>query len=274
MRKKLLSILTAAVITLPSVALADISYSGSSTIGTGVLKEGGAVAAFEKKTGRKFSSVDIPGSGKGIMALMDGKVDFAGASRTLKPEEKKAGLSATTIGYDAVAVFVHASNPVKNLTKEELKGIFTGKITNWKEVGGKNAPIVPNTEIIAGKRATIEIFQEKVMSGAQYGKFKEIDLPRDQIVELAKQENGICSVSLGLLASLSKTEKDKVKAISVAGSDPSDKNVQSGAYIISRPLLLVTKGLPKGEVKEFISFILSPEGQAIVEKNFVPVRKK
>jgi len=273
MRNRLLAILFSIII-LPNVALADITYSGSSTIGTGVLKDGGAVAAFEKKSGKKFKSVDIPGSGKGVQALIEGKVDLAGASRPLKAEEKKAGLSATTIGYDAIAVFVHKSNPVKNLTKEQLKGIFTGKITNWKEVGGKNAPIVPNTEIIAGKRATIEMFQDHVMDGAQYGKFKEVDLPRDQIVELTKQENGICSVSLGLLASLSKEEKAKVKAISVAGSEPTDSNVQSGAYLISRPLLLVTKGLAKGEVKDFISFILSAEGQAIVEKNFVAVRKK
>jgi phosphate transport system substrate-binding protein len=274
MRNKLVVTLLASLLTLPGIALADISYSGSSTIGTGILSEGGAVAAFEKKTGKKFKGVDIPGSGKGIQTLIEGKVDLGGASRPLKAEEKKAGLSATTIGYDAVAVFVHSSNPIKNLTKEQLKGIFTGKITNWKEVGGKNAPIVPNTEIIAGKRATIEMFQEHVMDGAKYGKFKEIDLPRDQIVELTKQPNGICSVSMGLLASLSAAEKGKVKAISVAGSEPSDKNVQSGAYIISRPLLLVTKGLPKGEVKEFMTFILSSEGQDIVNKNFVPVRKK
>jgi phosphate transport system substrate-binding protein len=273
MRNRFLATLFATII-LPNVALADITYSGSSTIGTGVLKEGGAVAAFEKKSGKKFTSVEIPGSGKGIQALIEGKVELGGASRPLKAEEKKAGLSATTIGYDAIAVFVHKSNPVKNLTKEQLKGIFTGKITNWKEVGGKNAPIVPNTEIIAGKRATIEMFQEHVMDGAQYGKFKEVDLPRDQIVELTKQENGICGVSLGLLASLSKEDKAKVKAIKVAGNEPSEKNVQSGAYLISRPLLLVTKGLAKGDVKEFITFILSPEGQAIVAKNFVPVRKK
>lgn len=274
MRSKLVSLFLSSLLVLPAVALAEINYSGSSTIGTGILKEGGAAAAFEKKSGKKFGSIDIPGSGKGVQALIDGKADIAGASRPLKPEEKKAGLSATTIGYDAVAVFVHKSNPVKNLSKEQLKGIFTGKTKNWKEVGGKNAPIVPNTEIIAGKRATIEIFQEKVMDGAQYGKFKEIDLPRDQIVDLTKQENGICSVSMGLLASLSDAEKGKVKAIGVDGNDPSDKNIQSGAYIISRPLLLVTKGLAKGDVKEFISFILSAEGQAIVEKNFVSVRKK
>lgn len=273
MRTKLFFMLFATLMTLPQIALGELSYSGSSTIGTGVLNSGG-VAAFEKKTGKKFKAVDIPGSGKGVQTLIDGKVELAGASRPLKPEEKKAGLSATTIGYDAIAVFVHKSNPVKSLSKEQLKGIFTGKIKNWKEVGGKNAPIVPNTEILTGKRATIEMFQEHVMDGAAYAKFKEIDLPRDQIVDLVKNENGICSVSLGLLASLSKEERDKVKAISVNDIQPTEKNVQSGAYLISRPLLLVTKGLPKGDVKEFISFILSPEGQAIVAKNFVPVRKK
>jgi len=92
-------------------------------------------------------------------------------------------------------------------------------------------------------------------------------------VELAKEENGICSVSLGLLATLGSDIKGKVKAIAVDGTEPTEKNVQSGAYLISRPLLLVTKGVAKGEAKDFISFMLSSEGQAIVAKNFVPVRK-
>lgn len=257
---------------MPTMALADITYSGSSTIGTGILNAG-AVAAFEKKTGKKFSSVDIPGSGKGVKALIEGKVMLAGASRPLKPEEKKEKLSSTVIGYDAVTIFVHKDNPVKGLSKEQLKGIFTGKIKNWKEVGGKNAPIVPNTEILDGKRATLEMFQEHVLDGAPHAKFKQIDLPRDQIIEVSRNENGICSVSLGLYATLPADIKAKVKPISVNNIAPEDKNVRSGAYLISRPLNLVTKGLPKGEVKEFINFILSAEGQAIVAKSFVPVRK-
>jgi phosphate transport system substrate-binding protein len=272
MLKRLFLSLFAILFILPHTALADITYSGSSTIGTGILKAG-AVEAFEKKSGIKFASVEIPGSGKGVKTLIDGKVMLAGASRPLKPEEKKEKLSSTTIGYDAVTVFLHKSNPVKNLTKEQLKGIFTGKIKNWKEVGGKNAPIVPNTEILDGKRATIEMFQEHVLDGAPHAKFKQIDLPRDQIVEVAKDENAICSVSLGLYATLPADIKGKVKSISVNSILPDDKNVRSGAYLISRPLNLVAKGVPKGELKEFITFMLSTEGQAIVNKNFVPVRK-
>jgi len=272
MRNKIVLMLMSIILVLPSLALAELSYSGSSTIGTGILNAG-AVSAFEKKKGVKFKSVEIPGSGKGVKALIEGKVDIAGASRPLKAEEKKEKLISATIGYDAIAVFVHKNNSVKFLTKEQLKGIFTGKIKNWKEVGGKNAPIVPNTELLDGKRATIEMFQEHVMDGAAYAKFKQVDLPRDQIVELAKEENGICSVSLGLLATLGNDIKGKVKAIAVDSIEPTEKNVQSGAYLISRPLLLVTKGVAKGDAKDFISFMLSSEGQAIVAKNFVPVRK-
>lgn len=252
---------------------ADLRYSGSSTIGTGVLNAG-AVEAFTQKTGIKFASVEIPGSGKGIQALIAGEVPLAGVSRPLKTEEKKQKLIGSIIGYDAIAVFVHKDNAVKTLTKDQLKGIFTGKIKNWQEVGGNDAPITPNTEILNGKRATIEMFQELVLDGAAYGSgFKEIDLPSDQIVDLAATPNAICSVSLGLLAAVPADVKSKVKSVSIGGIEPTDANVRSGAYLISRPLLLVTQGLPKDEVKEFISFILSPEGQKIVATNFVAVRK-
>ena len=250
-----------------------LTYSGSSTIGTGIL-EAGAIKAFQDKAGMSFSSVEQPGSGKGVQALIDGKVTVAGASRQLKPQEKKEKLLGHIIGYDAIAVFVHKNNPVSNLKKSDLKDIFTGKITNWKQVGGKNAPIVANTEILDGKRATIEFFQEHVMDGAAFAKgFRQIDLPRDQIAAVAKDENAICAVSLGLLATLGPEVKAAIKAVSLAGVAPEEKSIRSGEYPISRPLLLVTKGLPAGNVKRFIDFMLGPDGQAIVGKNFVPVRK-
>ncbi|MFZ2196938.1 MAG: phosphate ABC transporter substrate-binding protein, partial [Thermodesulfovibrionales bacterium] len=232
------------------------------------------VKAFEAESGIKFKSLDQPGSGKGIKALLDGKVTLAGASRALESEEKKQKLIGTTIGYDAIAVFVHKNNPVKNLTKEQLKGIFTGKIKSWKEVGGKDAPIHVNTEIAGQKRATMLAFQEMAMDKAPYGTgFKEIDFPRDQIVEVAKDENGICGVSYGLLAAVSPDLRGKVKAIKVNNVEPTDKDIQSGAYLISRPLLLVTVGLPKGNVKKFIDFMLTKKGQDIVNVNFVPVKR-
>lgn len=275
MKRSFFVILIAMMFSLPQIVFADdeISYSGSSTIGMGVL-EAGAVKAFEQKTGIKFKSIEQPGSGKGIEALLEGKVTMAGASRKLEAKEKKQNLIGTVIGYDGIAVFVNKKNPVKNLTKDQLKGIFTGNIKNWKEVGGKDAPIRPNTEIAGKQRATMLAFQEIAMAKAPYGPgFKEIDFPRDQISEVAKDENGICSVSFGLLASVPADLHDKVQAVTINGIDTSDKNIQSGAYPISRPLLLVTKGLHAGNVKKFIDFMLSKEGQAIVNKNFVSVRK-
>jgi len=265
-----------AALLAPTLALSadGLSYSGSSTIGQSILEAAGARKAFEAKTGIKFRALEVPGSGKGMEALIARKVAVAGASRPLKPAEKSAGALGTVIGYDAVAVFVNKENPINDLSKEQLKGIFTGKIKNWKEVGGNDAPIVVNTEIQGGKRATMEMFNEMVMDKAAYGRgFKEIDLPKDQIIEVARQPNGIGTPSLGLLAAVPANVRAKVKAIMVDGVPPSDEDVQSGAYLISRPLNLATMGAPKGDAKAFIEFMLSPEGQTFVAKDFVPIRK-
>jgi len=274
MLKKFFVVIAVYMTVLPGAAFAgkDLSYSGSSTIGMGIL-EAGAQKAYEEKTGKKFTLVEMPGSGKGLQALLDGKVTIAGVSRPLKKEEKKQNLVDTVIGLDAIAVFVHIDNPVKNLNKEQLKGIFTGKIKNWKEVGGTDAPIEPNTEIAGAKRATMLEFQEMVMDNAPYGAgFKQIDFPKDQIIETAKNKNTICTVSRGLLMKLSAYMRTKVKVVTVNGASPSEADILSNNYIISRPLLLVTEGKPQGEAKEFIDFMLSPEGQKKVKINFVRVK--
>lgn len=269
MNNILLLILSGVIVMQGSAfALGDLSYSGSSTIGMGIL-EAGALKAYEDKTGKKFAFIEMPGSGKGIEALLKGKVSLAGVSRNLKAEEKSKKLVGTVIGYDAIGVFIHDSNPVTQLTKEQLKGIFTGRIKNWKEVGGNDAPIKPNTEIADAKRATMLEFQQMIMDNERYGSgFKQIDFPRDQIIETAMNKNAICAVSRGLIIQLTEYFS-KVKLVSVNGALPLEADVLSGKYSITRPLLLVTKGKPKGETKEFIDFMLSPEGQKIIKRNFV-----
>ncbi len=268
--------LTATLLIAPTLAYSDdeVRYSGSSTIGQSILQAAGARRAFEAKGGAKFAALDVPGSGKGIEALLAGKANIAGASRPIKAEEKAKGVVGTVIGYDAVALFVNVDNPVNKLSKEQLKGIFTGKITNWKEVGGKDALIAVNTEIQGAKRATIEMFNELVMDKAPYGSgFKEIDLPKDQIVEVAHNPNGIGAPSLGLLSAVPRDLRAKVKVIAVDGVAPTHDTVRSGTYLASRPLNLATMGAPTGAVKAFIDFMLTPEGQVFVEKDFVGVRK-
>ena len=273
MHNKSLILLLVCLMMLPEIARGELTYIGSSAIGTGILNAG-AAEAFEKKTGRKFSSIQIPGSGKGLDALMDGETGLAGVARPLKPQEKKQGLTATIIGYDAIAVFIHADNPVRDLSRQQLKGIFTGRITNWTDVGGKQSSIEPTTEFLVWKRATVEMFQKIIMNGASYGDFRRVSLPRDMLLQLAGNPNGICTVSIGLMASLPSYARKRIKAVSVNGVKPNASNVSSGSYAISRALLLVTKGIPKGEEKEFINFILSPEGQEIVSRNFIPVRRR
>lgn len=250
----------------------ELRYVGSSTLGMGVLNAG-AVEEFQKKTGFSFAAIENSGSGKGIQALVNGETPLAGVSRFLTAEEKKMKLAGKVIGYDAIAVFVHVDNPVESLTKRELKEIFTGRITNWQEVGGGSASILPTTEVLTAGRATAEMFQEIVMDGAPYGSgFKEIDLPRDQIVELAANRNGICAVSYGLLAAVPPEVRAQVKAVGVNGLRPTYRSLKNGSYLISRPLLLVTREAPKGPVKAFIRFMMSPDGQSFVGRNFLPVR--
>lgn len=112
------------------------------------------------------------------------------------------------------------------------------------------------------------------MDKAPYGDgFKQIDFPKDQIIETAKNKNAICTVSRGLLMKLSAYMRTKVKIVTVNGAGPTEADILSRAYIISRSLLLVTKGNPAGESKQFIEFMLSQEGQKKVRINFVPVKQ-
>ncbi len=269
------ALLLMAVLSTPHEGMADddILYIGSSTISMGILEQGIA-EAFTAKTGIRFDELRHSGSGHGVEALIEGRTELAGASRPLLRSEKEKGAVGHTIGYDAIGVFVHRSNPVENLTKDQLKGIFTGTLTNWKEVGGEDTAITPNTEIPEKKRATYLIFQKIAMDGEDYGEgFTEIDLPRDQLVYLAGDRGGICTVSLGLLSTVDGKVRKGVKALSIDRVEPTVSNIGSGSYLVSRPLLLVTRGVPTGPVKELLDFILSPEGQKIVGRNFIPAKR-
>ncbi|OQY27606.1 MAG: hypothetical protein B6244_10115 [Candidatus Cloacimonetes bacterium 4572_55] len=241
-----------------------LSYEGSSTIGEGIMPK--AATVFEEKTKIKFSSISLLGSENGFKAVVFGTVDIGGMSRALRKEELQQQPYYQIIGYDAIVIFVNGKNPVCNLSKKQVKGIFTGKITNWKEVGGNDAEIVVVTEIrCGGGRATIEIFRKMALDGADFGVTKEIDKPHDCVKYVAADENSITHASLSF-------DMVGVETISINNIEPSYGNVKSGSYSLSRPLILLSKELPRGAARQFFDFILTPEGQAIVSEKFMPIR--
>ena len=264
MIKALVSALTLALTALSGPAFAEISYVGSPTIGLHIIPE--AARVFTKKTGIRFGAIEIQGSGKGLEMILGGQAQLAGVSRSLTLDEKTRRIHYQVIGYDAVSVFVHPTNPVTTLTREQLKSIYTGRITNWKDVGGPDARIVWITQILSGDRGQMIEFQRDVMDGASLRRDRrEVDQQSDQVTALISERYGIAEISRAFA-------RRGIKAVSIDGFPPEPKNIRSGAYILSRPLLLVSEAHPNAEVKQFLAFMLTREGQEIVAWKFVPVR--
>ncbi len=210
-------------------------------------------------------SVRGTGSGNGIAALINGTCDIADASRPMKDEEikkaKENGVDpvSTVIAKDAIAIIVNKDNPIKSITKEQLKEIYTGQITNWKELGGADMKIVPVTR--DSSSGTFEIFEEKILGKGTEMISSAVVQGSNQAVKttVSKTPGAIGYIGLGYVDST-------VKTVAFDGVLPSKENVLNGTYEISRPLLMYTDGVPKGVVKEFIDFVMSPEGQKIVEE--------
>ena len=222
---------------------------------------------FTRETGVKFGAIEITSSGKGIEAVIQGKAKLAGASRPLSDAEMGQNVYYQIFAYDAIAVFVNQKNPVNNLSQKQIQDIFTGKIRNWKEVGGQDAAINCYTGMMALKKGTVLEFQQMALDGKDYlVEKKEMENTHDQAAAIASDVNGITAVSLSF-------SLPGIKAVSVNQVFPISEHVRSGAYLFSRPLLLVALGPPEGDVKMFFNFILSSNGQKIVGKKFVPLNE-
>ena len=152
------------------------------------------------------------------------------------------------------------------LTKEQLKAVHTGRTTNWKELGGIDAPIVLITVISGTGRGLVTELQDNIMDGSPY---------REDRIKVERQLDAVAALipkSYGIIALSPAFPQAGLKALAIDGFAPEPQHVQSGAYSLSRPLLLVLQAHPPGQVKQFIDFMLGPEGQEIVTRNFVPVR--
>lgn len=202
--------------------------------------------------------VDVQGGGStaGIQALESGIADIGMCSRSLKPEE--AGFTPITVARDAIAIIVHPSNPVNALTRQQVRGIFAGEISNWRDVGGENRPITLVTrEEGSGTR---EAFEHLVMGEARFAESAITQESNGTVKELVKNDaRAIGYMSLGLV-------HGEVKALSVDGVRPTVDEVLSGKYPLVRPFLFVVKDKPSEAAQRFIDFVLSPPAQAMLEK--------
>jgi len=200
------------------------------------------------------------GSSVGIEQATKGTVDIGSSSRELKPEEKKLGLQEIMFARDGIAVIVHPSNKVESLTLEQIRDIFAGRITNWKDVGGEDGKIVViNREAGSGTRGA---FEEIVMEGEELVKSIEQTSTGAVRAAVASDPNAIGYVSLTGLSS-------DVKPLKVNGVSPTHQNIKDGKYPIARPFLYLVKGEPSGPVKAYLDFVKSEKGREILEKEGV-----
>lgn len=269
MKKLILSVMMVCAIA-PSFYAQKIK--GSDTVLPLAQKE---AEQFMKKSGKSVTVIG-GGSGVGIAALLEGTTDIAMSSRSMKFDEKvkfqESGKTLVTkiIAFDALAVVVNPSNGVSKLTRAQLEGIFTGKITNWKEVGGADLKIVPySRETSSG---TYEFFKEHVLLNKNYVK-SILSMPATgAIIQSVSQTKGaIGYVGLAYL-------NNSVKALHVSFDgknfvEPSLETAKNKTYPVVRPLFFYYDKKNDAKFSPLVSFILSAEGQKIVEKvGYVPLK--
>lgn len=222
---------------------------------------------FVEKNSNATIDIQGGGSGVGIKSATDGVVDIGMSSRDLKAEEKS--LKEFKIAVDGIAVIVNPANGVNDLSMEQIMKIYTGEITDWKEVGGKEGKItVVTREEGSGTRgAFIELAKIEV---------KEGDSKVDKTVASAITQGSTGAVmttvagdpsAIGYASFGSAKDKTDIKLINVDGKACTEENIYAGEYKISRPFLMLTQAEPTGLSKNFLDFILSTEGQEIVAKH-------
>ncbi len=223
--------------------------------------------AFEESNSGATFTYNPTGSGSGITAVAEGRCDIGLSSRSLKDEEKSQGLTETTLALDGIAVIVNPGNPVNDLSLETIGAIYTGEITNWKDVGGNDEEIVLiGREAGSGTRDGFESITG-TKDACQYR--QELTSTGDVITTVAGNPAAIGYASLASV-------KETVKALSVDGIVPSEETVQDGSYVVQRPFVLVTKDgteLSK-TAQKFFDYITSPEAEEIISSaGAVPVSR-
>ena len=205
-------------------------------------------------------TAEFVGSGAGIEAVTNGTADIGNSSRSLKDEEKAAGVVENVVAIDCIAVCVDPANEVADLTKEQLTNIYNGTVTNWKEVGGADEPIIViGREAGSGTRGAFEELVD-LKDACKYA--NELDSTGAVIAKVASTPGAIGYASLDAL-------DDSVKALSLEGVEATAENIKAGNYFLSRPFVMATKGEISEQndlVQAWFDFVLGDEGQQIASE--------
>jgi len=241
-------------------AAGKVTITGSTTVLPIAQK---AAEVFMKKNPDVEISVAGTGSGDGIKAIIDGTADIGNASRDMKDKEvelaKSKGVSPVrhTVALDCIVPVVHPSNPVGDLTLDQLKDIYTGKIKNWKEVGGTDKVIVVISR--DSSSGTFEVWNHKVLDKKRVRPDAQLQASNGAVAQaVAGNKYAIGYVGIGYV-------NQNLKGVKVGGVQASAETAKNGQYPIARELYMFTKGQPGGPVKAFIDFVKSAEGQQIAE---------
>jgi phosphate transport system substrate-binding protein len=246
----------------------DIRIDGSTT----VLPIAQKVAeAYMKEHPGVSISVSGGGSGNGIKGIIDGITDIGDSSRFIKDDEVKQAVAKGSypvpfaVAYDCIVPVVHPSNPVKNLTLEQLKGIYKGDIGNWKEVGGPDLKIVVISRDTSS--GTYEVWEEKVMKKERVAPAALLQASNGAVAQaISNNKFAIGYLGIGYI-------NQSVKALSVNDIAGTEETTLNGTYPVSRPLFMFTRGWPAGDTLNLLNFVMHPQkGQKLVkDAGFVPL---
>ncbi|MGI6055211.1 MAG: phosphate ABC transporter substrate-binding protein [Clostridium sp.] len=251
---------TAAETKAASEGTADLSGSITMAGSTSMEKYANALAeVFMEKYPNVSVQAEFTGSSAGVEAVLAGQCDIGNSSRNLKDEEKEKGAAENIVAIDGIAVVTDPSNTAADLTKDQLTEIYTGKVTNWKDVGGSDMPVV-----VVGREAgsgTRGAFEEILGVEDACAYANELDSTGAVMAKVASTPGAIGYVSLDVI-------DDTVKVLTLDGTEATEENIKSGDYFLSRPFVMATKGEISEQsdlVKALFDFVYSDEGSELVK---------
>ncbi|MBN1880403.1 phosphate ABC transporter substrate-binding protein [bacterium] len=269
MSKQFLVAICCAALSMGTIFAGNVVITGSTTV---LPIAQAAAEEFMKSNPDVNISVSGGGSGNGIKAIIDGSCDIATSSRFVKDKEvtmaneKQVIMVPHRIALDCVVPVTHKDNPVSNLTLAQLKDIYTGTVTNWKDVGGMDRKIVVVSRDTSS--GTYEVWSEKVLKADRVFPNALLQASNGAVAQLvAGNQYAIGYVGIGYL-------NDDLKGLTVEGIIATADTALDGSFPVSRELFMFTNGWPTGDAMRFLNYLVSPQGQTLVKKEgFVPIYK-